>query len=73
MNFRLRRQRQLTDLVTVRHDADHHIESGFNSGLCRFVLDCSCGDHFDTPYIDEALEYRELHERLAPLADQLAG
>ena len=36
------------------------------------MLECTCGAHFDTPYIDEALEYRELHERLAPLADQLA-
>jgi len=26
---------------------------------------------FDTPYIDEALEWRELHETLAPLADRM--
>ena len=39
--------------------------------ICRFVLECTCGAHFDTPYIDEALEYRELHEQLAPLADQM--
>lgn len=51
----------------------HLIESGFCMAICRFVLDCTCGAHHDTPYIDEALEWRELHERLAPLADQLAA
>jgi hypothetical protein len=50
----------------------HAIESGFSYQICRFVLECSCGAHHDTPYIDEALEWRELHEQLAPLADQLA-
>jgi len=50
----------------------HSIESGFCMAICRFVLDCSCGAHHDTPYIDEALEWRELHQLLAPLADQLA-
>lgn len=52
--------------------APHQIESGFSYQLCRFVLDCACGAHHDTPYIDEALEWREMHEQLAPLADQLA-
>jgi hypothetical protein len=49
----------------------HHVTSGFSYALCRFTLDCSCGAHTDTPYIDEALEWREVHELLAPLADQL--
>ncbi len=71
MNFRFRRDRQLTDIHPALHD-DHRMASTFDQGLCRFVITCSCGDHFDTRYIDEALEYRELHERLAPLADQLS-
>jgi hypothetical protein len=49
----------------------HHMESSFSYDLCRFVLECSCGAHFDTPYIDEALEIRELHEMLAPMTDDL--
>jgi hypothetical protein len=49
----------------------HHVTSGFSYALCRFTLDCSCGAHTDTPYIDEALEWREMHELLAPLSDQL--
>jgi len=69
----LRRDRHLTDLQPPLHDAGHTITSSFNYGLCRFVLDCTCGAHHDTPYIDEALEYREMHERLAPLADQLGS
>ncbi len=51
--------------------AAHRIESGFSYQLCRFVLECSCGAQHSTPFIDEALEWRELHEQLAPLADQL--
>lgn len=49
----------------------HQIESDFCAAICRFTLDCSCGAHHDTPYIDEALEWREMHSRLAPIADQL--
>lgn len=49
----------------------HVIESDFYAGRCRFVLACSCGSEFETRYIDEALEWRELHELLAPMADQL--
>ena len=52
---------------------DHQVTSGFSYAMCRFTLDCSCGAHNDTPYIDEALEWREMHERLAPLSDQLGG
>lgn len=74
MNFpfmtRTREPRVLADLVTAK-PADHMIESGYAKGQCRFTLDCSCGAHFDTPHIDEALEWRELHETLAPLTDQL--
>lgn len=51
----------------------HVVESGFSYSMCRFTLDCRCGTHFDTPYIDEALEWRELHEVMAPLADRLVG
>ena len=71
MKVPFRRDRHLTELRPPVHDDAHVITSGFSAGICRFVLDCTCGDHFDTPYIDEALEYRELHERLAPLADQM--
>lgn len=51
----------------------HHIESDFRAAICRFVLECSCGAQHTTPYIDEALEWRELHARLAPIADQLSS
>jgi hypothetical protein len=72
MNFRFRHDR-----TTVESRAavapTHEIDSRFVVGMCRFTLDCACGAHWDTPYIDEALEWRELHERLAPLADQLAS
>jgi hypothetical protein len=54
-----------------RRPKNHQIESAFATSMCRFTLDCSCGIHFDTPYIDEALEWRELHETLAPLADKM--
>lgn len=49
----------------------HAIESTFCAGRVRFELECSCGATFDTPYIDEALEWHEMHLRLAPIADQL--
>ena len=49
----------------------HHIESDFRAAICRFTLDCSCGAHHETPFIDEALEWREMHTLLASLADQL--
>jgi hypothetical protein len=73
MNLPFRRDRHLTELHPPMHERSHVVTSGFSNALCRFVLECSCGAHFDTPYIDEALEYRELHEHLAPLADQLAS
>lgn len=71
MNLPFRRQRHLTELIRPSADERHVITSGYSNARCRFVLECTCGDHFDTPYIDEALEYREMHELLAPLADQL--
>jgi hypothetical protein len=52
---------------------NHRVTSGFSYAMCRFTLDCSCGAHTDTPYIDEALEWREMHEQLAPLSDELGG
>jgi hypothetical protein len=67
---RLRAEEPAT-LILNHRPSNHLIESAFSTGLCRFTLDCSCGTHFDTPYIDEALEWRELHESLAPLSDQL--
>jgi hypothetical protein len=71
MHFPFRRDRHLTDLRPPMHDDRHVVTSSFSYAMCRFVLQCTCGDYFDTPFIDEALEYRELHEQLAPLADQL--
>jgi hypothetical protein len=52
--------------------ADRHvIASDFSTATCRFELACTCGSTFDTNYIDEALEWHELHATLAPLADEL--
>ena len=51
----------------------HVVTSDYCAAICRFTLSCTCGTAYDTPYIDEALQWRELHEQLAPLADQLAG
>lgn len=67
----LRRDRHLTELSPPLHETHHTVTSTFTVGRCRFELECTCGAQYDTPYIDEALEYREMHERLAPLADQL--
>ena len=69
--FPFRSERHLTELAPPLHDSAHTITSSFSYALCRFVLDCTCGYRFDTPYIDEALEYHELHQTLAPLADRL--
>ena len=71
MNFRFRQSEQPTLEAPPAPVPAHQITSEFVTGLCRFTLSCSCGAQFDTPYIDEALEYRELHASLAPLADQL--
>lgn len=49
----------------------HRIDSGYDSAICRFTLQCSCGARADTRYVDEALEWHELHLLLAPLADEL--
>jgi hypothetical protein len=51
----------------------HEIESDFRRAICRFVIDCSCGAHHETPFIDEALEWREMHSRLAPLTDRMTS
>lgn len=74
MSFRFRHDRHDRHAVDTRPTVDvttHQVLSDYSPGLCRFTLTCSCGETFDTPYIDEALELRELHMRLAPLADQL--
>jgi hypothetical protein len=62
---------EASTMLMWRRPKNHQIESAFATSRCRFTLDCSCGVHFDTPYIDEALEWRELHETLAPLADKM--
>ena len=49
----------------------HVIETDFCTGKCRFVLECTCGATHETRYIDEALEWVEMHKELAELADQL--
>lgn len=49
----------------------HDVDSTFRYAICRFTLDCTCGAHFETRYIDEAHEWKQLHRTLAPLADQL--
>ena len=51
----------------------HRVTSEFSPSICRFVLECTCGVTFDTNYIDEALEWRELHQSLAPLSDRLTA
>ncbi len=66
-----RRDRHLTELAAPLHDERHQVTSSFSYEKCRFVLECPCGAEFDTPYIDEALEYVEMHQKLAPLADQM--
>ncbi|MCX6431658.1 MAG: hypothetical protein NTX29_02370 [Actinobacteria bacterium] len=73
MNFPFRHGRKVVALDATMSAPEHVMDSDFVVGLCRFTLTCSCGATFDTPYIDEALELRELHESLAPLADQLAS
>lgn len=67
-------RRRLADLGPAPVDPvdGHTMTSDFIMSVCRFVLTCSCGAQYDTPYIDEALEIRELHMMLAPLADQMA-
>ena len=71
MNFPFKRDRHTFTPRPTLQDDPHRMTSDFSVDLCRFTLDCSCGAHFDTPFIDEALEIRELHQTLAPLADQL--
>lgn len=68
--FLTRRRSHHAEAATIV-EPGHHVESGFDTSTCRFRLHCSCGTDFDTRYIDEALEWRELHELLAPLADEL--
>ncbi len=49
----------------------HQIETDFCTSKCRFVLECRCGATHETRYIDEALEWVEMHKELAELIDQL--
>ena len=70
---RITRAGTASDTTPRRPEPAHAVESEFSTSLCRFVLECTCGEHFDTNYIDEALEWRELHLVMAPLADELAG
>lgn len=70
--FLTRRRAHAAQAVPAPQPA-HQVESGFDAGTCRFRLHCTCGTEFDTRYIDEALEWREMHETLAPLVDQLSA
>ncbi len=72
MMFRFRHDRPTAATQASGDTLTHRVTSDYSEALCRFTLTCRCGEHFDTPYIDEALEIRELHEQLAPLMDQLA-
>ena len=71
MPFAARDGRNRQGTTSLKAVPAHQVRSDFSYALCRFTLDCSCGAHADTPYIDEALEWHELHLQLAPLADQL--
>lgn len=66
------RRRPLSMQPSVTAQPSHTVSSDFVMAKCRFMVACTCGAAIETRYIDEALEWRELHERLAPLADQLA-
>lgn len=72
IRFLTRRRSPAAQAQPVPQSA-HQIESGFDASTCRFRLHCTCGTEFDTRYIDEALEWRELHKTLAPLTDQLSA
>lgn len=69
--FRRSNKRALTTQSRPHIAPAHVVESEFSSSVCRFLVHCSCGDSVDTNYIDEALEWRELHLQLAPLMDEL--
>jgi hypothetical protein len=71
-NF-LHRNRGVAPTQVVVDPRAHAVTSDYRAGICRFTLSCTCGVAYDTPYIDEALDWRELHERLAPLTDQMTG
>jgi hypothetical protein len=71
MNFPFRPGRNDVAVQDTIAAPAHQMTSDFVVGLCRFTLTCTCGAAYDTPYIDEVLELRELHEAFAPLADQL--
>jgi hypothetical protein len=60
-----------TSLLEQSAPKAHQIETDFCTGKCRFVLQCRCGAVHETRYIDEALEWIELHKELAELSDQL--
>lgn len=49
----------------------HEITSDYLMASCRFIVSCRCGASLETRYIDEALEWRQLHQELGPLVDQL--
>lgn len=70
MNLRLRRRHHDARIEPAAPPA-HRMTSDFDPSICRFVLDCACGAHYDTRYIDEALELREMHQAMAPLIDSL--
>lgn len=59
------------DLLAPSPALLHRVESDISHAGSRFVLRCACGVVHESNCIDEALEWRELHEALAPLADLL--
>jgi len=70
MNLRIRRRQPAASVAIIERPA-HEMTSEFDTSVCRFVLDCTCGARYDTRYIDEALELREMHLAMAPLIDEL--
>lgn len=67
------RRRPQAKTIEYSKASGHRIESGFDASVCRFHSVCACGAEFETRYIDEALEWSEMHLELAPLADQLGA
>ena len=60
-----------SSVLEISTSKAHVIETDFCTGKCRFVLECTCGATHETRYIDEALEWVEMHKELAKRADQL--
>ena len=70
--FTRKAARGSSSLLECSAPKTHDIETNYLAGKCRFALQCRCGATHETRYIDEALEWVEMHKELAELADQLA-